>query len=66
MIGDSAPFPTDIPKPDPDELNAPYVEYNPDGSVKKANLRGLVGVITSGSAIEHEEFVSMVLTTFRL
>jgi hypothetical protein len=34
--------------------------------VKKANLRGLVGVITSGSAIEHEEFVSMVLTTFRL
>ena len=66
IIGDSAPFPTDLPKPDPDDLDAPYVEYNPDGSVKKANLRGLVGVITSGSAIEHEEFVSMVLTTFRL
>ena len=30
-------------------------------------LRGvLFGVITSGSAIEREEFVSMVLTTFRL
>ena len=34
--------------------------------MKKANLRGLVGMITSGSANEHEEFVSMVLTTFRL
>ena len=54
------------PEPNPDDLDAPYVEYNPDGSVKKGNLRGLVGVITSGSAIEHEEFVSMVLTTFRL
>ena len=66
VIGDSAPFPTDLPKPDPDDLDAPYIEYNPDGSLKKANLRGLVGVVTSGSAIEHEEFVSMVLTTFRL
>jgi hypothetical protein len=66
IIGDSAPFPADLPKPDPDDLDAPYVEYSPDGNVKKANLRGLVGVITSGSAIEHEEFVSMVLTTFRL
>ena len=66
IIGDSAPFPTDLPNPDPDDLDAPYVEYNPDRSMKKANLRGLVGVITSGSAIEHEEFVSMVLTTFRL
>ena len=66
MIGHSAPFPADLPKPDPDDLQAPYVEYNPDKSLKKANLRGLVGVITSGSAIEHEEFVSMVLTTFRL
>ena len=66
IIADSAPFPTDPPKPDPDDLDPPYVEFNPDGSVKKANLRGLVGVITSGSATEHEEFVSMVLTTFRL
>ena len=66
IIGHSAPFPTDLPKPNPDDLNAPYVEYNLDGSMKKANLRGLIGVITSGSAIEHEEFVSMVLTTFRL
>ena len=66
IIGRSAPFPADLPKPDPNDLDAPYVEYNPDGSVKKANLRGLVGLITSGSAIEHEEFVSMVLTTFRL
>ena len=66
VIGDSAPFPTDLPKPDPDDLDAPYVEYDCDGGVKKANLRGLVGVITSGSATQHEEFVSMVLTTFRL
>jgi len=34
--------------------------------MKEANPRGLVGVITSGSATEHGEFVSMVLTTFRL
>ena len=66
IIRDSAPFPTDAPKPGPNESDAPYVEYNPDGSAKKANLRGLVGVITSGTANEHEEFVSMVLTTFRL
>lgn len=66
IIGDSAPFPTDISEPDLDDPEDPYVEYNPDGSVKKANLRGLVGVITSGSATKHEEFVSMVLTTFRL
>ena len=66
IIGHSAPFPADLPKPNHDDLDAPYVEYNPDGSLKKANMRGLVGVITSGSAIEHEEFVSMVLTTFRL
>ena len=66
IISRSAPSPADLPEPDPDDLNAPYVEYNLDGSVKKANLRGLVGVITSGSATEHEEFVSMVLTTFRL
>ena len=66
IIGDLAPFPTDLPKPDSNDVDAPYVEYNPDGSAKKANLRGLVGVITSGSAIEQEEFVSMVLTTFRL
>ena len=66
IIGNSAPFPTDLPKPDPNDLDTPYVEYNSDGSVKKANLGGLVGVITSGSAIEHEEFVSMVLTIFRL
>ena len=65
-IGHSAPFPTDLPTADPEDLDAPYVEYNPDKSVKKANLRGLVGMITSGNAIEHEEFVSMVLTTFRL
>lgn len=64
VIGNSAPFPTDFPWPNPDD--APHVEYHPDGSVKKANLRGLVGVVTSGSAIEHEEFVAMVLTTFRL
>ena len=66
IIGRSAPSPPDLPEPNPDDLDAPYVEYNLDGSVKKANLRGLVGVITSGSATEHEEFVSMVLTTFRL
>jgi len=66
MINHSAPFPTDRPRSDPDDINAPYVEYDSDSSVKKANLRGLIGVITSGSAIEHEEFVSMVLTTFRL
>ena len=66
IIGNSAPFPTDLHNPDPNDLDAPYVKYNPDGSVEKANLRGLVGVITSGSAIEHEEFVLMVLTTFRL
>jgi hypothetical protein len=70
IIGDSAPFPlTDrLPKPNtPDDpYDAPYIEYNPDKSLKKANLAGLVAVITSGSAIEHEEFVSMVLTTFRL
>ena len=66
IIGNSAPFPTDVLDPDPDDLNAPYVENDPDGGVRKANLRGLVGVITSGSATEHEEFVSMVLTTFRL
>ena len=66
IIGGLPLFPTDLPKPDPDDLDAPYVEYNPDGSVKKANLRGLVGVITSGSAIKHEEFVSMVLTMFQL
>ena len=66
MIGDLAPFPTDLPSPDPADLDAPHVEYDFKGDVKKANLRGLVGVVTSGSAIEHEEFVSMVLTTFRL
>ena len=66
LIGDSAPFPTDIPQLDLDDLDAPYLDYNPEGGVKKANLRGLVGVITSGSATEHEEFVLMVLTTFRL
>ena len=66
IIANSDPFAVDPPKPNPDAHDAPYVEYNPDGSMKKANLRGLVGVITSGSAIEHEEFVSMVLTTFRL
>ena len=66
VIGNSAPFPTDLPKPDPNDPGVPYVEYNPDGSAKKANLRGLVGLITSGSAIEQEEFVSMVLMTFRL
>lgn len=66
VIGHSAPFTSDLPIPDPEDLDAPYVEYNPDNSVKKANLRGLVGMITSGNAIEHEEFVSMVLTTFRL
>ena len=65
-IGHSASFPTYLPKHDPDDLDAPYVEYDLDGTVKKANLRGLVGVMTSGSAIEHEELVSMVLTTFRL
>ena len=66
IIGHSAPFPANLPKPNYDDLDAPYTEYNPDGGLKKANMRGLVGVITSGSAIEHEEFVSMVLTTFRL
>jgi len=66
IINLSAPSPADLPEHNPDDLDAPYVEYNLDGSVKKANLRGLVGVITSGSATEHEEFVSMVLTTFRL
>ena len=65
-LRDSLAIIADLPKPSPDDLDAPYVEYNPDGSVKEANLRGLVGVITSGSATEHEEFVSMVLTTFRL
>lgn len=66
IIGDSAPFQSSLPKPEPDNIDAPHVEYDPNGGVKKANLRGLVGVITSGSATEHEEFVSMVLTTFRL
>ena len=66
IIGDSTPFPTHLPKPDSDDHDAPYVEYSPDGDLRKANLRGLVGMITSGSATEHEEFVSMVLTTFRL
>jgi hypothetical protein len=66
IIGVLAPFPNDLPKPDPNNPEAPYIEYSPDGSVKKANLRGLVGLITSGSAIEHEEFVSMVFMTFRL
>ena len=66
IIGYSAPSPANRPEPVPDDLDVPYLEYNLDGSVKKANLRGLVGVITSGSATEHEEFVSMVLTTFRL
>ena len=64
IIGDSAPFPADLPKPNPDDPDAPYVEYNSDGSMRKVNLKGLVGVITSGSTIEHEEFVLMVLTTF--
>jgi len=66
IIARLAPSPADLPEPNPDDLDTPYVEYNLDGSVKKANLRGLVGVVTSGSATEHEEFVSMVLTTFRL
>lgn len=65
-IGDSVPSSADPREPDPGDLNAPHVEYDPEGSVKKASLRGLVGLITSGSAIEHEEFVSMVLMTFRL
>ena len=65
-IGRSGPFQTDVSKCEPEDLDAPYVEYNADNSVKRANLRGLVGMITSGNAIEHEEFVSMVLTTFRL
>ena len=47
-------------------LDAPYTQYSPDGNVEKASLRGLIEVITSGSAIEREELLPMVLTTFRL
>lgn len=46
-------------------VGAPHLEYRADKLLYKANIRGLVAVLTSSCGAENQEYAAMVLMTFR-